>query len=69
MANNRPTREEEAQHYWYVMQESYSVTLTEYRAELAMIGHHCQSEVLKDVCEKNAKRFDRRPVFQRVQIA
>lgn len=59
MQIDRPTREQEAQHYWRIMRGSLATTsLTEYRNELDALQIHCQSPTLRSLCEKSVHRFD-----------
>ena len=62
-----PTRREEAMRYWLVMQaDAVDMPYGERRDELAMIAQHCQSDVLRETCEKNLNLVGRRPVRQRL---
>lgn len=62
-----PTRREEAMRYWLVMQTpAETMPFPERRDELQMLAHHCDSEVLRDLCEKSLNTARRRPVRQRL---
>ncbi|AKR54369.1 hypothetical protein XM25_00825 [Devosia sp. H5989] len=53
--------------YWQVMQASASeLPYAERKSELQMLSQHCQSDILRGICEKNLNMAGRRPVRQRI---
>lgn len=66
MTHKLAIREQEALRYWNVMQGGIAnASLAEYRDELGMLEQHCQSDVLREKCEKNARRFDHLAFFRK----
>lgn len=67
MLLDQPTRRQEALHYWQVMQApAADLPFAERKAELQMLAHNCQSDVLRGICERNLSMAGRRPVRQRL---
>lgn len=64
---DRPTRRQEAMRYWQVMQTpAEDMPFAERKDELLALAHHCNSDVLRDLCKKNLNMAGRRPVRQRL---
>ena len=64
---HKPTRRDEAMRYWTTMQaDAADMPYGERRDELQMLALHCQSDVLRGLCEKSLNTAGRRPVRQRL---
>lgn len=58
-SDNLSSRELQARHYWRVMQDGLiNSTVHEFHDEIDALGKLADSPTLRDICNRNAGRFD-----------